>query len=324
MMLKNTTTISLHNLEQVREHLVNLVGPHDLVACNRNDRVDFRHRRIEFGRFSFNEFSYGLDVLSSAKLTTDYYFFIFTVSGHISVRHRSLDDFLTRADTVYVVSPRRWTSRITADCTQFVVRIAAGPLHRYLEQHYSIHVQAPLEFTPFPCGVDLQAHGLHQMVTMICNGLGREDRSFRDVRVRGSLEQALIGVLLHEVPHNYQARMQVTGHEVVPGNIRLALDYMHSHTCEPIFLHDVSGVAGMSPRSLQAGFRRYFGVTPLHYLRNLRLDLAHAELACAGNSGLNVTDVALRCGFTDLSKFARYYRERFGQHPSTTLRFGLH
>jgi transcriptional regulator GlxA family with amidase domain len=38
------------------------------------------------------------------------------------------------------------------------------------------------------------------------------------------------------------------------------------------------------------------------------------------SQGLTVTDIALACGFTHLSKFARDYFERYNERPSTTLR----
>jgi len=323
MLLDRTPSVAFQNLDLVREHLCGLLGPHDLVTRDRSGVIDFWHKNADFCQFSFNEFSYGRDVVTSAQLSMEQYFIIFTVSGHISVQLRSRE-FLTGADSVYVVSPDRFTSDISADCRQLVIRIGAEPLHRYLQQFYDIQINAPLEFTPFPCSIRQQTPGLQQMVAMICRELGREGTSFSDVHVRGSLEQALIGVLLHEIPHNYQWQVQTEQRLLVPRCIKVARDYIHSHVQERISVHEIATVANVSPRALQAGFRRYLNVTPLTYLRNVRLDIAHAELTRAGAGDLSVTEIAFRCGFADLSKFAQYYRRRFGRHPSLTLRFGRH
>lgn len=56
------------------------------------------------------------------------------------------------------------------------------------------------------------------------------------------------------------------------------------------------------------------------YLKNCRLVLANRQLREGADSGLTVTEVALACGFTHLSKFARDYFERFGERPSATLK----
>jgi AraC-like DNA-binding protein len=322
MRLDCPVSIALSNLDQVRAHLRGLLGPHELDSRDRSGEIDFWHKTAPFGEFSFNEFSYGRAMATSAQLSMEYYFLIFTVSGHISVQIGSRE-FLTGADTVYVVSPERFRSTLSEDCRQIVLRIGAEPLRRYLRQFYDIHVGAPLEFTPAPCLIREQTPGLQQMVAMICRELGRDATSFRDLRIRGALEQALIGVLLHEIPHNYRWQLQGGQRILVPRPVRLARDYIHSHVQEPLSVHEIAAIANVSPRALQAGFKRYLNLTPLEYLRNVRLDLAHELLTGTGGAA-NVTDIALRCGFSDLSKFAAYYRQRFGRHPSATLRFGRH
>jgi AraC-like DNA-binding protein len=56
------------------------------------------------------------------------------------------------------------------------------------------------------------------------------------------------------------------------------------------------------------------------YLRNVRLDLARFELKQKSSGSTSVTEVAMNCGFSHLSKFASAYKERFGELPSETLR----
>ena len=78
--------------------------------------------------------------------------------------------------------------------------------------------------------------------------------------------------------------------------------------------------SGVSARSLHAGFRRFRDATPMGYLKNYRLAMARKALKAGGQGGVSVTNVALACGFTHLSKFARDYHERYGERPSDTLR----
>ena len=54
----------------------------------------------------------------------------------------------------------------------------------------------------------------------------------------------------------------------------------------------------------------------MRYLRQVRLDRAHDDLAQADGS---VADIADHWGFTNLSRFARAYRDRFGEFPAATL-----
>ena len=89
---------------------------------------------------------------------------------------------------------------------------------------------------------------------------------------------------------------------------------------EPIGLVEISAAAGLSPRGLQAAFRRHRGTTPLGYLRHVRLALAHSDLraACHGD-GETVSGIAGRRGFVQLSRFAHDYRVQYGVLPRRTL-----
>ena len=84
---------------------------------------------------------------------------------------------------------------------------------------------------------------------------------------------------------------------------------------------EIAVAARVTPRALQAGFRRHFGDTPTGYLRRVRLERAHRELQAAGPaSGLTVKAVACRWGWASHSRFAVAYQQRFGVPPSRTLR----
>jgi len=83
----------------------------------------------------------------------------------------------------------------------------------------------------------------------------------------------------------------------------------------------LAGLAGVSVRGLQQGFRDYLGITPLEYLREVRLARARDDLLAADpEADVSVTEVAYRWGFGHLARFAGYYRHRYGELPSETLR----
>jgi len=81
---------------------------------------------------------------------------------------------------------------------------------------------------------------------------------------------------------------------------------------------DVAEAAGVSVRSLQAGFRKFKDTTPATYLRGIRLEAVHAELSLWENR-LPVSEVALKWGFTQMGRFAAQFHERFGRYPSEML-----
>lgn len=102
--------------------------------------------------------------------------------------------------------------------------------------------------------------------------------------------------------------------------VRLAIAFMEAHAHEPITVGDVAIASATTTRSLQSAFRRAYDMTPMQYLRRLRLRLAREELLASTDPRLSVRDVAFRWGFAHPGRFAQQYAATFGEHPSTTLR----
>lgn len=73
---------------------------------------------------------------------------------------------------------------------------------------------------------------------------------------------------------------------------------------------------GVSRRTLQNGFHRLLDVSPLAYLKAVRLHQARQALKHAGS----VTEAATTCGFWHFGHFSQDYLALFGERPSQTLR----
>jgi transcriptional regulator GlxA family with amidase domain len=121
------------------------------------------------------------------------------------------------------------------------------------------------------------------------------------------------------MPHNKSHAIDNAGKATAPFFVRRAEQFIEEHACDAIALDDLAGVAGVSARALQMGFRRFRDTTPLAYLRSIRLELARTELAKAGQQRGSVATVANAFGFGHLGRFARDYERRFGELPSQTL-----
>ncbi|GAB2466322.1 AraC family transcriptional regulator [Comamonas humi] len=94
--------------------------------------------------------------------------------------------------------------------------------------------------------------------------------------------------------------------------------YIGSNLFEPLSLDDLADALGVTNRTLNALCQKYRGVSPMHLVRNLRLDEARRELL--SSQSRNVTEIAIECGFGHLGRFSAYYKERFGELPRQTTR----
>ena len=78
--------------------------------------------------------------------------------------------------------------------------------------------------------------------------------------------------------------------------------------------------SGVAERTLRNAFRNCYGLSPMEYLRIRRLHEARRLLRASCPEAKTVTQVAFSLGFWDLGRFARAYRQLFGELPSETLR----
>jgi transcriptional regulator GlxA family with amidase domain len=134
--------------------------------------------------------------------------------------------------------------------------------------------------------------------------------------VSQEMENTLNTLILFSLPHQYSAELE-SGAGPVPYYVRRVENFVRDNAREPLAISDLAAAAGTSTRTLHEGFRRFRNTTPMAYLRNVRLELARADLQKAGAQ--SVTKVALDCGFTHLSKFSLDYQRRYGERPSDTL-----
>jgi transcriptional regulator GlxA family with amidase domain len=137
--------------------------------------------------------------------------------------------------------------------------------------------------------------------------------------IAAQMEQMVVATLLTTHVHNYSDAEPARCSAVLPRHVRRVQEYLQAHLDEPVCADELAQLAGVSLRSLYAGFKEFSGVSPMQYQRALRLDRARADLLGAGDVG-NVAGVALRWGFTHLGRFSADYKARFGESPSQSLR----
>ncbi len=130
----------------------------------------------------------------------------------------------------------------------------------------------------------------------------------------------LLMALLQSVPNSLTAVLDSRLKPVPDARLRRTIDYIEGNLDRPIRMRELVAAAGGSARALQAAFRARFGLGPMTYVRNRRLDRVRDELACGSRDSTTVSDVAARWGFYNLSHFSHSYRRRFGELPSEHLR----
>jgi len=105
-----------------------------------------------------------------------------------------------------------------------------------------------------------------------------------------------------------------------PPGLRRSVAFIHENADGDIGLAEIAAAANLTPRAVQYMFRRHLGMTPMEYLRRVRLDRAHRDLQAANPAVDTVNSIAGRWGFAHAGRFSVAYRQVFGNPPSVTLR----
>ena len=222
---------------------------------------------------------------------------------------------------VTVTSPGQETKvEMASNSVNVVVRLPRKKVETCLQDVLQQTIKRPIVFD-----MRMEPHGSvtaawAEAIRYVC---GQHDILGRASGVGPGLQarfaEHMIGLLLLLQPHNYSSLMAGRD-EVAPHYyVSQAQEYLHDNISEHISMAMLAKATGVSARTLQAGFRRCLGRTPMEYLRQQRLRLVHQELMSAGQD-TRVTDVFMKFGIYDFGRYAGFYRERYGILPSERLK----
>jgi AraC-like DNA-binding protein len=101
--------------------------------------------------------------------------------------------------------------------------------------------------------------------------------------------------------------------------VERAAQFLREHVAEGVRIAHLSRVAGVSERALRYAFHREHGLSPKQFDVRQRLNSARRALCDVTEPG-SVTTIATQFGFFELGRFARLYKNAFGESPSQTIR----
>ena len=88
---------------------------------------------------------------------------------------------------------------------------------------------------------------------------------------------------------------------------------MEANFCYNLALEDFAKLSHRSLSTFKRDFRKHYNQSPGKWLLQKRLEYSAVLLK---NPALNVSEIALDCGFEDLSHFSRAFKEKFGVSPA--------
>ena len=116
--------------------------------------------------------------------------------------------------------------------------------------------------------------------------------------------------LLMELIQNFSQRSIRKDHSK-QASINSARDFLNDNFNKNLTLEQISEVSHLSPYHFLRQFKKQFGLSPLQYLRNIRVEKAKTLIP-----HYSISQVAHQVGFYDHSHFLRFYKNIEGTTPS--------
>jgi AraC-like DNA-binding protein len=312
----------LNDLEGIREGVSGVFKNHELRCIDSTERVSARMHHINRGRLSLNRLEYGVNVFIDPGRLEDFFLIQIPIKGRARIQCAG-HDFISTPERASLISPNLPLSMSwDANAPQLALRIERSEVEYHCVQHLGHNLDRPLEFDP---ELDLTTPGGHyflQLISVLADAIKLDDHPLHHSLVLKQFESMLINALVYGQPNNLRERLDCASkpRAPLPHFVKRTEEFMRAHADQPLSIEQLAEHAGVSVRTLFAGFRDFCDTTPMAYLRNLRLEQVHLELSRQQQED-SVTDIAFKWGFAHLGRFAQEYKRRYGEAPSTTLRF---
>ena len=97
----------------------------------------------------------------------------------------------------------------------------------------------------------------------------------------------------------------------VGNEIARAIEYLSSHLNEPVTIEDMAEQVGMSRAVLHRKFKQATRMSPIQFVKSMRLNNAAMKIA----GGMNVSEAAEEVGYVSSSQFSREFKRMYGKSP---------
>jgi AraC-like DNA-binding protein len=281
----------------------------------------FTQRVTRIGPITLADVTYDTDVALSFDQNRASYHVNVPLAGWFESRHRGLQITVTpEAASVFRPDGETTVNRWPGGTRDLAVKIDRVAIDRALEALIGGWVESPI---PFNATLKLQAGAARDWVRLLLMAhrqLECPDSLLRHPVVWDPLVESLIHGLLLVADHPYRQALAAPGDPSRPAAVRDAMDIIDAGPHLPLTTSTLARQCHVSVRTLQEGFQRHLGISPMAYLRQVRLRRAHRDLRSAHPSHNTVASIAHRWGFTHLGSFAAAHKKMYGETPRQALR----
>ena len=318
-LLKEHNLFRTTHLDEARSEVARVFCPHSLTTTNREEKLKTVHNRITLGDVTLNYLDYGAEVRITPGELNSFYLVQIPLNGSAEISCGK-EMILSDVNMASIPNPLEKLDMVWhSGNPQLMVYINRATLEKRLEDLIGREIHVPVRFE---LGMDLTTQNAKSWRNLIDTLVSDVDNGGLTMHagIRDQFQDLIITGLLLSQKHNYSESIGTSIEPITSRSVRLAMAACEANPQDPLTVTDMAHFAGVSIRALQDGFKKYVGMSPTDYLRNVRLNRVREELLAERGFDSSIADIAFTWGFTHLGRFAKLYHERFGELPSETIR----
>ncbi len=315
------------NLDEIEDLLFRYVRRHKLNTTSRVRDVDSKLNVHGQGDFAVFTVGYGADLTVHMYPgdANDRVAFVMAGSGAGQLAMSGQEYALTAEKGVVFPSGPEVFLRYGSSCETLAVVLNTHRLAEQCGKLLGYEIEQPLEFDRRFSLESSAGQSWMRLVRYAADELSKPLSLTRQIPAVAQQLESMVGIaLLLGHSHTYSDALLRPRSAAAPYYVKRAEAYIEAHFAEPLSLADIAAQAGVSARSLQNGFQSFRHMTPMAFLRQVRLRRAQEALVRADPAFATVTEIALRCGFSHMGEFASLYKRAFGETPRQTLSRTVH
>jgi AraC-like DNA-binding protein len=295
--------------------------PHRLGLLGPSKSFGLSQRVTRVGPITVGDITYDTDVAINFEQARASYHVCVPLKGWLESRHRGQQLSLTPTlAAIYRPDVEITATRWPGGSRHLAVKIDQVAVDRALQTLVEGPVDFPIAFNttlPVKAGA---AHDWVRLVLMMHRRLECPDSLIQHSLVWDPLVESLIHGLLLVADHPHRQALAAFSDPGRPAAIRDAMEIIETGPHLPLTISTLAEQCHVSVRTLQERFQRHLGMSPMAYVRLVRLRRAHRDLRAADPSHSTVACIAHRWGFTHLGRFVAAHKGIYGETPLQTLR----
>ncbi len=295
--------------------------PHRLRLLGSSNNFALKQRVSHVGPITVGDTVYETDVAVEFDDNRANYHVLIPLTGWLESRYRGQPLISTPTlASIYRPDAEMAATWWPGGSRHLAVKIDQEAVDRALESLIQGSLSSPIEFDP---SLPLKAGAAQEWVRLLLlvhRQLENPHSMVRHSLVLAPLVESLIHGFLLVANHPFRESIAAPAEPGRSAAVSDAMALIEAGPHLPLTTSQLAMQCHVSVRSLQEGFRRQLGMSPMAYLREVRLRRAHSELRSAHPSHTTVAAVAHRWGFTHLGRFATAHKLMYGETPHQALR----